>query len=56
MGNCYVLVCFIYGCDFNSMLEIRKDPGDLVSGPGLSSGHKALGKLLYCSVDQFHPG
>lgn len=42
--------------DSNSILEIRKDPGDPVSGLGLSSGHKALGKLLYCSVDQFRPG
>lgn len=56
MGPCYVLVCFICGRDFNSMLEMKKDPGNLVSGPGLTSGHEILGTLLYCSVHQLDPG
>lgn len=55
-GNNYMPVCFTYRHDFNLMLEMRKDPGTLVSRPGLIFGHETLSKLLYWSVDQFHLG
>lgn len=40
-------VYFTYGYDFNLMLEMRIEPGTLVSGLGLTSGHETLSKSLY---------
>lgn len=48
--------CCTHGHDFNLVLAMRKDPRSLVSGPGLTSGHETLGKLLYFSVGHSHPG
>lgn len=56
MRICYKLVCFVCGHGFNPMLEMRRDPGNLISGLGLTSGHETLGTLFDYSVDQFYPG
>lgn len=46
MGTCYMLLCFVCGHGFSPMLEMKKDPGNLVSSLDLSSGCETLGKQL----------